>query len=93
MYIPKPINTSEVVLSEEILELMEKIAENVHEVWAAGRIAEGWTYGCERNDIQKTNPCLVPYAQLAESEKEYDRATALETLKLIVALGYEIKKE
>lgn len=93
MYIPKPLDTSKVVLSEEIMELREKIAENVHDVWAAGRIAEGWTYGRERNDVQKTHPCLVPYSELSDSEKEYDRATALETLKLVVALGYEIRKK
>lgn len=93
MYIPKPLDTSKVVLSEEIMELREKIAENVHDVWATGRIAEGWTYGRERNDVQKTHPCLVPYSELSDSEKEYDRATALETLKLVVALGYEIRKK
>lgn len=93
MYIPKPLDTSKVVLSEEIMELREKIAENVHDVWAAGRIAEGWTYGRERNDVQKTHPCLVPYSELSDSEKEYDRVTALETLKLVVALGYEIRKK
>ena len=56
-------------------------------------ISEGWTYGEKRDDEKKTTPCLVPYDELADSEKEYDRATALSTLKLIVALGYRIKKE
>ena len=93
MYIPKPIDTSEVILSEDLLELKEKIAENVHDVWAQGRIAEGWTYGKKRNDTKKTTPCLIPYSKLSESEKEYDRKTALETLKLIVALGYNIEKQ
>lgn len=93
MYKPNPVDTSEVKLPEELLELMEKIAENVHENWAVGRISEGWTYGEKRDDAKKTTPCLVPYAELTESEKEYDRITALETLKLIVALGYNINKE
>ena len=93
MYIPNPIDTTDITLSEKILELTEKIAENVHETWAAGRIAEGWTYGPERDDAKKQTPCLVPYDQLSESEKEYDRKTALETLKLIVALGYSIEKK
>lgn len=92
MYNPKPIDTSDVVLSNELLELTEKIAENVHDVWATGRIEQGWIYGKERNDELKTTPCLVPYFDLPNSEKEYDRNTALETLKLIIKLGYKINK-
>lgn len=93
MYIPNPIDTSFVELPQELLELTEKIAENVHENWAAGRISEGWTYGESRDDRKKTTPCLVPYAALSEEEKQYDRNTAMQTLKLIVALGYKIDKE
>lgn len=92
MYKPNPVNTSDVVLSDDLLELTEKIAENVHEVWSEGRIKEGWTYGTVRDDEKKETPCLVPYDELPESEKEYDRNTALETIKLIVKLGYKIKK-
>ena len=91
MYEPKPIDTSDVVLPAELLALTEKIAENVHEVWAAGRIAEGWTYGEKKDNDLKTTSLLVPYDELAESEKEYDRNTALETLKLIVKMGYRIE--
>ena len=92
-YTPKPVDTSDVTLSAEILELAEKLAENTHEVWSAGRINGGWTYGKVRDDEKKKNPCLVPYGELPESEKEYDRNTALETLKLITKLGFEIKKK
>ena len=92
MYIPKPIDTSDINLPADLLDLTEKIAENVHENWAAGRIAEGWTYGEKRDDTNKVTPCLVSYSELSESEKSYDRNTALETLKLIVALGYKIEK-
>lgn len=93
MYTPNPINTDNVKLPEELLELTEKIAEQVHDVWSQGRITEGWTYGEERNDELKTHPCLVPYSDLPESEREYDRNTALATLRLIVALGYKIEKK
>ncbi len=92
MYEPKPIDTSAVVLPGELTLLTEKIAENVHENWSAGRIADGWVYGPARSDEKKTHPCLIPYDQLPEGEKEYDRNTAMETLKLIVALGYKIEK-
>lgn len=92
MYNPKPIDTSDVELPAELKALTETIAENVHDVWAAERIREGWTCGAERNDAKKTTPCLCPYAELPEIEKEYDRHTALETLKLIMKLGYSIRK-
>lgn len=91
-YTPKPINTDDVVLSDELLQLSEKLAENTHDVWAAGRVSQGWTYGEERNDEKKTTPCLVPYSELPESEKDYDRNTALQTLKLIQKLGFKITK-
>lgn len=93
MYNPKPIDTSGVVLPAEILELTEKIAENVHENWSKDRIAEGWTYGEVKDGEKKTTPCLLPYAELPESEKAYDRNSALETLKLIIQLGYKIEKQ
>ncbi len=93
MYKPNPIDTSRIQLPDELLELTEKIAENVHENWSLGRIAEGWVYGAVRDDKNKTTPCLVPYSELTESEKEYDRVTAIQTLKLIVALGYRIEKK
>ena len=93
MYYPNPLHLDEVSLPQELLVLTEQIAENVHEVWAAARIAEGWTYGPVRDDVRKQTPCLVPYADLPEEEKEYDRNTALQTLKLIVALGYDIQKK
>ena len=93
MYTPKPIDTKNVELPEELLALTEKIAENVHDNWSAGRISEGWTYGEVRDDKKKTTPCLVPYSELSESEKEYDRNTAIETLKLIQKLGYKISKD
>ena len=93
MYIPKPMDTSDVTLSEDLLLLTEQIAANVHEVWAAGRRAEGWIYGSEKNDVLKTTPCLVPYDELPESEKDFDRNTAMETLRLIVKMGYQITKK
>ncbi len=93
MYKPNPIDTSGVSLPKELIELTESVAENVHENWSAGRIAEGWVYGDKRDDLRKTTPCLVPYSELSETEKEYDRKTAIETLKLIVALGYNIEKK
>ena len=91
MYKPNPINTKDIELSEDILTLSELLARNTHEVWSAGRIADGWTYGEERDDALKKHPCLIPYDELPEEEKDYDRETALETLRVIQGLGYSIK--
>lgn len=92
-YTPSPADTSGVVLPEELEALVESLAENVHEVWAKSRMDQGWTYGPERNDALKQHPGLVPYADLPEAEKDYDRNTALGTLKLIVGLGYRIERQ
>lgn len=91
-YIPAPIDTQDVELPEALNGLIEKMACNVHEVWAQGRIAEGWTYGEQRDDKRKRHPCLVPYEELPEAEREYDRQTAVQTLKLILKLGFSIQK-
>lgn len=93
MYNPKPIDTSDITLPSELVSLTEKIAENVHDVWASGRIAEGWTYGITKDTEKKTTPWLVPYAELPESEKAYDRNTAIETIKLIMKMGYSIRPQ
>jgi len=93
MYQPNPKHLDDVPLPQELVALTEQIAENVHEVWAASRVAQGWTYGPLRDDEKKQTPCLVPYADLPEEEKAYDRNTAMETLKLIVSLGYDIRKK
>lgn len=92
MYKPNPFNTEDIILSGDLLELTEKLAANTHDVWAVSRIAQGWKYGEHRDDVNKTTPCLVPYSELPEREKEYDRNTALETLKLIIKLGYKVEK-
>jgi ryanodine receptor 2 len=91
-YKPAPIETSGVTLSPELMQLRERLAENAHDVWARQRLSEGWVYGPKRDDAQKHHPCLIPYAALPESEKEYDRNAALHTLKAIVALGFRIQK-
>lgn len=92
-YHPSPISTSEIELPQELLALSENIAKQVHEVWAKNRVNEGWTYGIRRDDAKRQTPCLVPYEMLSEEEKEYDRNTSQETLKLILKLGFEIIKK
>lgn len=92
-YNPQPIDTSDIELPEELSPLLEAMAKNVHEVWAQTRIDQGWQYGPERNDAEKRHPMLIPYEELPEDEKVYDRNTSVETLKLILKLGFVIEKE
>ena len=92
MYIPKPVDTSKIELPDELSSLVEVLAKNNHDIWAQGRIAEGWSYGEKRDDLRKEHPCLVEYDELPESEKQYDRNTAKETIKLIISIGFRITK-
>lgn len=87
------MDTNDTLLPEDLNVLIERLAKNVHEVWARSRIEQGWTYGKERSDSLKQHPCLIPYEELPEVEKDYDRDTAIETLKLISKLGFKISKK
>ena len=91
-YDPSPIDLSGIELPESLLDLTEAIAENTHEVWSRNRLAEGWTYGPVRDDANLRHPGLLPYSELSESEKEYDRDTAMNAIKLVIKLGYKIEK-
>jgi len=89
-YTPQPLDTTDTELPTSLAALMEKLAENTHEVWAVERIRQGWAYGPKRDDEAKQHPCLLPYDQLPDDEKEFDRKTAAETIKAILSLGYGI---
>lgn len=91
-YVPQPADLNGVELSSELMALAEEMSRNVHEVWAATRMAQGWTWGPERDDDMKRHPCLVPYDELPEEEKVFDRNTSLETLRFIVAKGFNIER-
>lgn len=91
-YEPHPIDVDKIPLDGDLEELQEAIAENAHDVWAAARIKEGWTYGEERDDVNLKHPDLIPYTALPDSEKEYDRIMAFNTIKLVKKLGFDIVK-
>ena len=90
-YIPKPIFVDDVQLSPDLECLLERLAENAHNISAERRVADGWTFGSERNDELKYHPCLIAYRDLPETEKNYDRLLVVQTLKTILKLGYEIR--
>ena len=91
-YVPSPVDTKSIELPTDLKELIEEMAKNVHEVWAQNRISQGWSFGEVRNDELKQHPCLIPYEDLSEEEKLYDRETSTETLKLILKLGFNINR-
>ena len=93
MYEPKPIDLSGIELPETLMPLAEKIAENVHDEWAKTRIEQGWTWGRRKNDALQEHPCLVPYNELPEEERVYDRNIAISAIKLIIASGFKINKK
>ena len=92
-YIPQPMDTSHICLPEDLQTLGELLARNTHENFVYRRLASGWTYGPVRDDVKQQNPTMVPYDELPEEEKDYDRVTSSETLKVLIALGYRITKE
>ncbi|MBN1346075.1 MAG: Ryanodine receptor Ryr [Phycisphaerae bacterium] len=91
-YQPKPLNTSKAKLPDDLLGLTERLAEHVHDVWAARRIEHGWTYGSRRDDTTKRHPNLIPYAELHPAEQQFERDAVAEALKAVVALGFKIEK-
>lgn len=91
-YRPQPLDTSHVTIPQELQGLLEKLAVNVHEVWSDQRLKDGWKLGPARDDAKKEHPCLKPFPELSESEKEYDRRVARDTVRALLALGYRIEK-
>lgn len=92
-YMPRPYDTSEIAISENLISLTELLARNTHENWAKNRIAQGWKWGEKRDDSKKEHPCLVSYDDLPEEEKEYDRKTSTEVLKMLLSAGYVIHRQ
>lgn len=92
-YKPEPIDTGQVELDDELEDLVLQLLENTHDNWATQRISEGWSHGPRRDDDLKQHPNLVPFDELSDDEQQYDRLLVTETLKAVIALGYEIRKK
>ena len=90
-YHPKPVDIEKVILKPELEDLVERLAQNAHELWAEQRLKDGWVWGEKRDDTAKKHPCLIAYNALPESEKEYDRVITRGLLKTILAFGYSIE--
>jgi hypothetical protein len=91
-YVPNPLDTSRVHLNQQLSDLIDRLAQNNHEVWARQRLADGWQYGPARDDQRKQHPSLIPYEELSDEEKAYDIVMATELVKAILALGFQVEK-
>lgn len=89
-FVPQPVDTAGITLPPYIESIRDKLAENIHEVWAMNKISSGWCYGEIRDDMMKKHPCLTSFERLPLAEKKYDTTLALQTLKTVMALGYHI---
>ncbi len=89
-WVPAPVDTSGVELPPELVQLIERLAENAHDNWAELRLSEGWRWGSTTEPAAKRHQLLVPYTELSEADKEPDRRLAVQTLKLVLYFGFRI---
>jgi hypothetical protein len=81
-------------VSQFLGEHLEILAEAEHDGWADQRRVEGWTYAPPpRDDVKRTHPLLVPYAELDEEQKEKDRRTIQNYPKYARKAGFRIVSE
>src|SRR5690348_12682166 len=89
-YTPAPFDISDVELDGSTAALVERLAANIHDVWARERMDEGWTFGPARDDVARFHPSLVPFDALPEAEKDIDRAVVRNALLPLLKLGFTI---
>ncbi|XP_072301849.1 ryanodine receptor 3 isoform X1 [Eucyclogobius newberryi] len=89
-FIPMPVDTTQVVLPPLLDNVRDKLAENIHELWAMNKIELGWMYGKVRDDNKRQHPCLVDFLKLPETERNYNLQMSSETLKTLLALGCHV---
>src|SRR4030067_861572 len=90
-YEAKSLDLTNVQISADLVKLVERLAEITHDNWVRQRLADGWRHGQRRDDVQKEHPCIVPYDDLPESEKEYDRKISLGVVQAMIASGYRVE--
>ena len=90
VYTPDPIDTKTTELPKALEPMLDKIAENLHEIWAFKRIQSGWTFALVRDDVKKQNPCLTSFERLPEQQRQFNTTMAGQNLRTIIALGYHV---
>lgn len=95
-YNPQPVDLSHVQLPEGMDSLRELLAAHNHDTWAANKMSprNGYVYGKETNDQADppTHCDLIPYEDLDDEKKKWDRDTAEASIRLLIHLGYTITK-
>ena len=76
-------------LPPELWNLVELLAAEVHAEWVRLKRAEGWEFGAPDPQAHR-HPDLVPYDELSEKAKDFDRASVVATMQALVRLGYDI---
>ncbi|KAI2654040.1 Ryanodine receptor 2 [Labeo rohita] len=89
-FIPKPVDTSQIVMPPHLEKVRDRLAENIHELWGMNKIELGWSYGKIREDNKRQHPCLVDFSKLPETERNYNLQMSTETLKTLLALGCHV---
>ena len=69
---------------------VELLAEMEHERWSGERVSQGWTLGPDRDDTARRTPYLVPYADLPEAIKDYDRTPVRDIPRLLAGIGFRV---
>ncbi|MFT7807285.1 ryanodine receptor 2 isoform X1 [Arapaima gigas] len=90
-YKPAPMDLSHVKLSSTQEAMVDKLAENAHNVWARDRIRQGWTYGIQQDVKNRRNPRLVPYALLDERTKKSNKDSLREAVRTLLGYGYNLE--
>jgi len=89
--VPESQDVSLVVCSFSDKEF-EELASQEHDRWCRERKSDGWTYGPARDDTKKVHDAIVPWADLPEMYKHYDRAFCRTWPTLFSKGGYEIRR-
>uniref|UniRef100_A0A8C0VJV4 Ryanodine receptor 2 n=1 Tax=Cyanistes caeruleus TaxID=156563 RepID=A0A8C0VJV4_CYACU len=90
-YKPAPMDLSFIKLTPSQEAMVDKLAENAHNVWARDRIRQGWTYGIQQDVKNRRNPRLVPYALLDDRTKKSNKDSLREAVRTLLGYGYHLE--
>uniref|UniRef100_A0A8C3V5E2 Ryanodine receptor 2 n=1 Tax=Catharus ustulatus TaxID=91951 RepID=A0A8C3V5E2_CATUS len=90
-YKPAPMDLSFIKLTPSQEAMVDKLAENAHNVWARDRIRQGWTYGIQQDVKNRRNPRLVPYALLDDRTKKSNKDSLREAVRTLLGYGYNLE--
>ncbi|XP_065399167.1 ryanodine receptor 2 isoform X2 [Macaca fascicularis] len=90
-YKPAPMDLSFIKLTPSQEAMVDKLAENAHNVWARDRIRQGWTYGIQQDVKNRRNPRLVPYTLLDDRTKKSNKDSLREAVRTLLGYGYNLE--